>query len=106
MSEQTQPEIDPNEEQRIANINDKQYLYDSLDKESQGAFQQALEIGNKIEAKKVEIRDLNYAREYLVNFLSHREEGFTEVAVKAEEVAEAPVKKPRKPRKPKAKADA
>ena len=66
-------------EQRIININDKQYLFDSLDEESQGAFTQAIEINQKIEGKKIEIRDLTYARQYLVGFLEGKVSDFTEV---------------------------
>ena len=72
MSEQTT-------EQRIININDKQYLFDSLDEESQGAFTQAIEINRKIDGKQVEIRDLTYGRQYLVGFLEGKVDGFTEV---------------------------
>ena len=67
---------------RIITINGKTYDFDSLNEESQGAFTQALEINQKIEAKKVEIRDLTYGRQYLVDFLEKKADEFTEVTPK------------------------
>jgi len=68
-----------NEESRIIALNGKNYLFESLSDEAKGAFTQALEINEKIEGKKVDIRDLTYSRQYLVDFLEKNAESFTEV---------------------------
>jgi len=82
------PQTEQEAEQKIVNIDNKQYLFNSLDEESKNAFTQAIEINDKIGAKKLEIRDLTYAVQYLVNFLLSRTGTFTEVTPEYEEEKE------------------
>jgi len=67
---QTTPETQvPATNSEIATINGKHYFKHSMSTEQVGAFDQAIEISNKIEAFKIDIRDAQYARQYLINFI-------------------------------------
>lgn len=71
-------------EDRVISLNNKQYLYSSLSEEQQSAFEQAMQVNAKIEVKRVEIRDLTYARQYLIDFLEKDADSFTDVTPEAE----------------------
>jgi len=53
----------------IATINGKHYFKHSMSEEQIGAFDQAIEISGKIEKLKIGIRDAQYGRQYLINFI-------------------------------------
>lgn len=77
--------------EELISINGRHFHKNTLNEEQLAAFEQAVELSAKIEDKKIEARDLTYARQYLINFIEEGIEGFTEFipeAVGAEAKAE------------------
>ena len=73
----------------IATINGKHYYKDSMSDELVEAFNQAIQINNKIAVKELEIRDLKYARQYLIDFIDNNKDDMEEFIPPKEEVEEA-----------------
>ena len=81
----------PQEQSReVITINNKHYFKDSMSEDAQAAFEQALEMNQKIAAKEIEIRDLKYARQFLINFVEDKSSEFEEYI--PEDVPEEEVK--------------
>jgi len=62
-------------------ISDVEYYLDSLGEEQQKAFAQAMEIQQSIKVKQVEIRNMNYAHQYLHDFIARGIETYEVVPV-------------------------
>lgn len=87
MTETTQNET-TQEAQEIASINGKHYFKSSMSEELQMAFDQAIGINQKIAMKEEEIRDLKYARQYLIDFINDRKDEMIEYIPPAQEDTE------------------
>jgi len=82
MTEQTE------QPREIATINNKHYFKDSMSEDAQVAFEQAIEMNQKIAAKETEIRDLKYARQFLINFVEDKSSEFKEYIPEEEDSRE------------------
>ena len=74
----TTPQEVPATNSEIATINGKHYFKSSMSDEQIGAFDQAIEISGKIEKLKIGIRDAQYGRQYLINFIESGAESMKE----------------------------
>jgi len=77
MSEQENLQ-EQSQSQEIATIGEKHYFKDSMSEELVAAFNQALQINEKIAAKELDIRDLKYARQYLIEFIESKKDTMKE----------------------------
>lgn len=75
-TEQTQEQS-----REIATINGKHYFKDSMSDELVEAFNQAIQINDKIRIKEMEIRDLKYARQYLIDFIDDNKDSMQEYVI-------------------------
>jgi len=94
MSENTIPETPETQvpaNQEIASINGKHYYKSSMSKELIAAFEQAVQMDQKIEMKKVEVRDLTYARQFLINIVEDGSDTMEEYVPPVNETAETEV---------------
>jgi len=91
MSENTIPETPETQvpaNQEIASINGKHYYKSSMSEELVVAFEQAVQMDQKIEMKKVEVRDLTYARQFLINIVEDGADTMDEYIPPVDETAE------------------
>jgi len=72
------PETQPETQKEIATINGRHFYKDSMSEELVAAFNQALEINEKIFIKENDIRDLKYARQFIINFINSKADEMTE----------------------------
>jgi hypothetical protein len=68
-----------NKERQTIVLNEKEYYVDSFGDEQKAALLQVEEIIMATNAKKVDIRNLEYAKQYLVEYLTKNSEDFEEV---------------------------
>ena len=67
------------EERIVVTINGKDYYADSFPEQEKIALIQIEQINADIERKKIDIRNLEYARQFLTDYLSQNVEKFEEV---------------------------
>jgi hypothetical protein len=74
LAQETQPQA----ERQIITLNGKDYFVDSFPEEEKAALVQIEQVLLEIEKKKMEIRNLEYAKGYLVDYLAKNADKFEE----------------------------
>jgi len=82
----SQPETTPQDRKTIT-IDGNEYFVDSFSDEAKMALEQIQQINIEIELEKVKIRNLEYARQYLVDYLSQQKDNFEAVPEKTNPAA-------------------
>ena len=72
-------EPQPQQERKTVTIDGKDYFIDSFPDEAKMALEQIQQITVEIELEKIKIRNLEYAKQYLVDYLSSKKDEFEAV---------------------------
>ena len=92
-TQEIQPEqVQPTRE--IASINGKHYFKDSMSKDVLMAFEQALELNDKILEAEKTVRDLKYARQYLIEYIEKKADSLEEYIPPQTTPSETPQENP------------
>ena len=73
------------EQRKVITINDKTYFLDSFKDELGVALQQVQEVQIEKERTKVQLRNLEYAEQFLIDFLAKNSDKLEEVALEKED---------------------
>jgi hypothetical protein len=64
------------ESPKTVTIDGEDYLIDSFPEEAMAALNQIYQITRDIEVQKIQVRNLEYAKQYLVDYLSQNKDKF------------------------------
>ena len=78
MAQQQTQQTQPSAERQIITLNGKDYFVDSFPEEQKVALVQIEQIQLDVEKKKVDIRNLEYAKQFLVDYLAKNADKFEE----------------------------
>ncbi len=78
------------ETRKTISIDGNDYFIDSFPDEAKMALEQIQQINIEIELEKVKIRNLEYARQYLVDYLSNQKDKFEAVPEQTEQTEPDP----------------